>query len=760
MIFYARENQLLSEHLAAVSGLAQLFAGKFGFGSVGSLAGLLHDQGKYTGVFQDYLQRSINGEDARRGEVIHALQGAKFVDESISDRLISDILGNVISSHHSGLFDSISDGERTLSKKITKPEDKLHYEEAVANFRPDIDLKSIESEFLAAFNICQQHQLDAPFMLHLLTKTLFSCVVDADRCNSAGLDVKSYLPEWTWIGRFLEEYLSGFSAEGELNQIRQKISQQCKESGGCSRGIYTLSIPTGGGKTLSSLRFALEHARENELERIIYVIPYLSILDQTAGELRKVFGERTDDIVLEHHSSIELPEDEREESEYRLLCSRWDSPIVLTTMVQFLETVYSNKASKLRKFHNMANAVIVFDEVQALPVRCTHLFNDAVNFLRQFGRSTILLCTATQPHLHEVDRPVRLSDKPELVQIPCDQADIFKRVSIVDRSADVKTVEGIASLAESQIAQSKSTLIILNSKKSAQSVFEQCSAFDCAKVFLTTDLCPAHRMELIDKLRANLKPETRQLSLCISTQLIEAGVDISFDCVIRSKAGLDSIIQAAGRCNRNKEHIEPQTVFVVDVEDEKLSRLPEIESGKSITSRVFREKADAGFLSKEAIDTFYKYYFYDRKKMMDFDTRDGRTTVYSLLSKNPLGAEAYKDRNKNHEYRGIPSAFERAAKEFSVIDAVQTGVVVPYGGALRFVSMFEDSYDPKEQMRILKKLQQYTVSVYSHVLEGLKEDRAVDVIRSVKNEFYLLSPDYYDPEMGLKREALYSLLEI
>jgi CRISPR-associated endonuclease/helicase Cas3 len=694
MSFYARENQLLSEHLTVVSVLSQLFAGKFGFGNIGSLVGLLHDQGKYTGAFQNYLQRSLNGEDVRRGEVIHALQGAKFVDESISDQLISDVLGNVISSHHSGLFDSISDGERTLSKKITKPEDKMHYEEAVGNFRPAIGLKPIEVEFLSFFKICQQHQLDAPFMLHLLTKVLFSCVVDADRCNSAGLDLKDDLPDWSWIGRFLEEYLSGFSADGELNQIRQKISQQCKESGGCSRGIYTLSIPTGGGKTLSSLRFALEHAKENKLERIIYVIPYLSILDQTADELRKVFRETTDDIVLEHHSNIELPEDEDEESDYRLLCSRWDSPIVLTTMVQFLETIYSNKASKLRKFHNMANSVIVFDEVQALPIRCTHLFNDAVNFLRQFGQSTILLCTATQPHLHEVDRPVRLSNKPELVQIPCDQADVFDRVSIEDKSTDVKTVEGIASLAESQITQGGSTLIILNSKKSAQRVFEQCTDFDCEKVFLTTDLCPAHRMALIDKLRENLKPETRQLSLCISTQLIEAGVDISFDCVIRSKAGLDSIIQAAGRCNRNKEHTDPQTVYVVDIEDEKLSRLPEIESGKSVTSRVFREKAGAGFLSKEAIDTFYKYYFYDRKKMMDFDTRDGTTSVYSLLSKNPLGAEAYKGRNDNREYSGIPCAFDRAAKEFSVIDAVQTGVVVPYGEALRLVSKFENTYEP------------------------------------------------------------------
>ena len=202
MIFYARENQLLSEHLEAVSVLARLFASKFGFGNAGSLIGLLHDQGKYMEAFQNYLQRSLHGEDARRGEVIHALQGAKFVEESIPDKLMSDILGNVISSHHGGLFDSISDGKRTLSKKITKPEDTLHYEEAVENFCPAIELDPIKVEFWGFIEVCRQHQLDAPFMLHLLGKSLFSSIVDADRCNSAGLNLKDDLPDWKWLGSF------------------------------------------------------------------------------------------------------------------------------------------------------------------------------------------------------------------------------------------------------------------------------------------------------------------------------------------------------------------------------------------------------------------------------------------------------------------------------------------------------------------------------------------------------------------------------
>ena len=756
MNYYARKNQLLSDHLNETAVLSRQFAGKFGAGDTGALVGLLHDQGKYTFAFQDYLKRSLNGEPTKRGEVIHALQGAKYINETFVDALISDILGNVISSHHGGLFDSISDSQRTLSNKINKPEEQLYYKEATANFSPEITVEAIQKELCDTVKICEKHNLEASFMLHLLTKVLFSSLVDADRSNSAGLHLEEEIPDWKQMILWIERYLSKLPKSSQLDKIRKLISSQCKKAASRTTGIYTLSIPTGGGKTLSSLRFALEHAQKNGLERIIYVIPYLSILDQTAAELRKAFGDKTDEIVLEHHSNIEPLEDEAEESKHQLVCARWDSPIVLTTMVQFLETIYSNKASRLRKLHNMANAVIVFDEVQALPIKCTHLFNDTVNFLHKLGQSTILLCTATQPHLHNTDRQVQLSDNPDIVQIPADKVDAFTRISIEDVSSDVKTSEEVATLAEGQLKKDKSTLIILNTKSAAQKVYEQCVYLGCEKVFLTTDLCPAHRMELIEKLRKNLRPESRQLCLCISTQLIEAGVDISFDCVIRSKAGLDSIIQAAGRCNRNKEHADPQTVYVVDIQDESLSRLPEIESGKNVTSRVFREKNGHDLLGKDAIDSFYRYYFFDQKKSMDFDTRDGTTSVYSLLARNPLGTDAYKSRH-DEAYKGLPCAFERAAREFSVIDALQTGVIVQYGYANTLIDQFKDTYDPKEKLRILKRLQKYTVSVYENALNDL---RKLGAIVPVNDTFYLLSPDYYDGAQGLKREALSSLMNV
>lgn len=750
--------QLLENHLSEVAQLAKNFAEVFGVGECGRTAGLLHDLGKYTEAFQNYLERSQRG-DAKRGEIIHALQGAKYVESTLNDSVISDILGNVIASHHGGLFDDITSGERTLSLKTDKEENQLHYNEAKSEFSPKISGEKLKKEILSVCKICQEKKLDSYFMLHLLTKIIYSCVVDADRCDTAGLEISNVSPDWDSLMRRLECFLSKpkFSGTTDIDRVRKKISKQCLLAGCKEQGIYTLSVPTGGGKTLSSFRFALEHAKAHKLKRIIYVIPYLSILDQTSETLHEIFKDEGDELILEHHSNIELPEDDDKEEEYRLLTSRWDSPIILTTMVQFLETIYSNKASRLRKFHNMSESVLIFDEVQSLPIKCIHLFNSAVNFLQTFGKSTILLCTATQPHLHKTDRPVLLANpaSSDIISITSDEKKAFERVHIEDRTQGTMDYKQIAELAKAQIENGKSTLVILNTKADARGVYEQCRAITCEKAFLTTDLCPAHRLDVLKRIRDNLAPETRHVTLCVSTQLIEAGVDVSFDCVIRAEAGMDSIIQAAGRCNRNKENSALQPVYVVDVQGEKLSRLPEIKEGKNETARVFRERNEADLLSNESINLFYTYYFYAQKNKMDYCSKNGKTTIYSLLSDNPLAMSAFKNRNAKN-YDGLPSAFQTAAEEFSVIDGGQIGIVVPYGDAMQLVSEFQGSYDSKEKMRILKKLQKYTVSVYSNLLDEIKQ-----AVTPVDDLFYVLDPDFYDKEeQGLRRKAMFSFLNV
>jgi len=314
--------------------------------------------------------------------------------------------------------------------------------------------------------------------------------------------------------------------------------------------------------------------------------------------------------------------------------------------------------------------------------------------------------------------------------------------------------EQIAELVKSQIDQGKSTLVILNTKKDARKFFEQCKDIICEKAFLSTDFCPAHRLDILEKLISNLDPKTKKITLCVSTQLIEAGVDISFDCVIRAQAGMDSIIQAAGRCNRNKEKSTLQSVYVIDVQNEKLSRLPEIKEGKSVTKTVFHEKRDTNLLSPEVINLFYEYYFYAQKDKMDYTTRDKTTTIHNLLNTNLLGIGAYQNRN-NVIYKGLPCAFKTAADEFSVIDDAQTGIVVPFDNAITLVNDFVSCSNFKTRMKILRKMQKYTVSVYSNKFAKLVEAGA---IRLVEDTFYLLSPEYYDLEEGLVLEAKFSFL--
>ncbi len=273
MDYIARKGQKLSEHITNVARLAKTFAGVFSCENTAYLAGLLHDLGKYTKAFQDYLERSLRGDKVQRGEVIHALQGAKFAEKKIDDHLLADIIGNVIATHHGGLFDNIIDGERTLSVRTNKSEDKLHYEEAIKNFSPSINETKLKGEIRGFCQKCQTKNLNPLFMLHFLTKAVYSGLVDADRCNSAGLEIDNVVPDWKNLIQQLENYLGSFSGDGDIDEVRKSISEQCEQEGGRNQGIYTLSVPTGGGKTLSSFRFALEHAKKHKLKRIIYIIP-------------------------------------------------------------------------------------------------------------------------------------------------------------------------------------------------------------------------------------------------------------------------------------------------------------------------------------------------------------------------------------------------------------------------------------------------------------------------------------------------------
>jgi CRISPR-associated endonuclease/helicase Cas3 len=320
------------------------------------------------------------------------------------------------------LMDGISPcGNTPFRDRLVRENDGLHYAEVIkAAEEEHISISSVSdtlkqcgNELRKFIETCKANNLNVAFMLHLLTKSVFSCLVDSDRYNAYCFEInkvseiKIQLPPWEEYAQRLEQKISTFSATSGINIIRREISEKCLCAANRPKGIYRLDVPTGGGKTLSSLRFALNHARIHEAEHVIYVIPYLSVLEQTAKDIKKALQFKpADSFILEHHSNLIISDDPEEAQAYRLLTDRWDSPIIITTMVQFLESIYSSKSSDLRKFHNMGNAVFIFDEVQSLPLKCTYLFNEAVNYLYYCAGCSILLCTATQPPLNETEKPI------------------------------------------------------------------------------------------------------------------------------------------------------------------------------------------------------------------------------------------------------------------------------------------------------------------------------------------------------------------
>jgi CRISPR-associated endonuclease/helicase Cas3 len=713
--------QTLLEHADRVAKLSRKFAETFEAGNLAEVIGLYHDFGKATPAFQAY----ISNPTSKRGEVKHSIYGAKYID-SLSPSLplpITEILSNCIASHHGCLRDYLApDGDTPLSMELMndlKDKPSINYTGA------NLEILSTELKSLLAL------APDKGFAVSMLTKLLYSCLVDADRLDAylfeSGETYCPKTPDWVQMLRLLEAHLAKFASEPrtEMASLREKASVQCLESGLRERGIYQLNLPTGGGKTLSSLRFAIPHAQKHGMSKIIYVIPYLSILEQTAKTIRTAINVSADDItVLEHHSNI-LPDNEKY---YKLHTDRWDAPIILTTQVQFLESVFSAKGSDLRKLHNMTNSIIIFDEVQSLPINCVHLFNNTVNFLHKVCKSTILLCTATQPLLDKVSRPVLLSDKALIAD--CGTAPKRTKIIYALRRGGYTFPELAKFVLKNCDA---STLVIVNTKAAAKALFRELKNANVQVLHLSTNMYPAHRDKVITEIKERLG--TSEHFVCVSTQLIEAGVDISFSCVVRDIAGLDSIYQAAGRCNRHGEYEDVKNVYVVNIRGEKLDKLPDIKIGAEITQRLF----DGGALDT---DEYYRHYFHARKDQMDYPIDGG--SVYDLLTNNRQGYSAFV--NRGHEGKiELRAAIRSAAENFYVIAPGQTGVVVLDAESKAFLDKYTKSSKLSEKRHLLRTLGRYTVSMYKFQLDELKTHGALMEIGGL----CVLCEGFYDKEFGI-----------
>lgn len=616
-------NQTLADHCHNVAAYCSLYGDKIGMKNTAQLIGLMHDAGKAKKEFMTYLEKD---DSSLRGSVNHTSCGAKYIYERWQkgdsiQQLTAQMVALVICSHHGGLIDSLDVNGKNVFEKRIFPDKEIHYKESIENFfRECADQDKLDQlfqasmqEMLSLFQSLQKTSSKETllFQFGLTVRFLLSCLLDADRWDTC-LFMENRLPSpafllpelWDRLSERLEKYLQSSkmnqmgSSEKErnINQLRREISDHCFQFAERTPGIYQLHVPTGGGKTLSSIRFALHHAKRWNKERIFYVIPFKTILDQNANVIRECLGIRGEDVLLEHHSDIIWEEDEKQEK-YKLLTERWDVPIILTTTVQFLNTLFLGKTQSVRRMHNLANSIIILDEVQALPVKCINMFNSAINFLSSVCGATVVLCTATQPLLDEAPVPLQLSEPSNMISDCNEKFSAFRRTSIVDKCIPGKyDTDTLTNFILDRIQEHNSLLTICNTKLAArvlfQSLQEENKLLPEEEKFLlyhlSTGMCPAHRKQILDRIRAELKEKR---VVCISTQLVEAGVDLSFSCVIRSLAGLDSIAQAAGRCNRHGESL-CQNVYLVNFELENLSHLPDIQVGADITSRVLREFQD------------------------------------------------------------------------------------------------------------------------------------------------------------------------
>ena len=797
--------QSLQTHLIETAEIAKLLAAKLDLDQAGELLGLMHDFGKYSQDFQEYI-KSVTGINPDADDYVlpngkkidHSTAGTQWVYRELRKfgaaqgigELFGQMLGLCIASHHGeGLIDCLDDeGNAVWKKRFEKDDELTHLAECEQNADEAVQQKARElvgENLIRSLLKAVKPILSDPasndkikeFYLGCLTRFLFSCLIDADRINSSDFEreaqkeVRRLTEKTNWQTAIdkLEAKLAGFENRPAeeikpIDEIRRKISDDCLKRASDSQGIYTLTVPTGGGKTLASLRYALHHAQKHHLDRIIYIIPYTSIIDQNAQAVREILG---GDWVLEHHSNLEP---EKQSWQDKLLSENWDKPIVFTTMVQFLDAWFGGGTRGARHIHPMINAVLIFDEIQTLPVKCVHLFCNVLNWLTTFGKSTAVLCTATQPllgesglqhfpkHKRESIAARGLLKQPAHAEIMGEHQDLDKlfadlsRVEIrFNEKAGGWNVQEAGAFLLEQFQTTPSCLFIVNTKKWAQELYQYCQRQNVppeALFHLSTNQCAAHRKAIFDTIKARLK--NKQPVICISTQLIEAGVDISMACVIRALGGLDSIAQAAGRCNRHGEKDGKGQVWVLNLQEQDFTRiLPDIQAGKTHAERVFRDFVGQDILQPVAMERYFEYYFYQRSDEMSYSVKNSATgSLLDWLSDNALNPYGEKNNKRSKPLPLLMQSFKSAGRAFQVIDAPTHAVIVPYGEGAELIAKLCGEWDPKEMRRTLQKAQRYSVNVFPNVWDKLQKENALhETIEG--SGIYYLNERYYNDEFGL-----------
>lgn len=699
------EWQPLEDHLKRVAELARSFADEFGVGEWGYLAGLWHDLGKYSKEFQKYLSSSGDPDahiEAKQGRVDHSTAGAQLAFRKSKNE--GKLLAYAIAGHHTGLLNGKDNEGSCLTARLQKEIPSCY---ACPDWLLRLPILKGLPFRLDKSRFC--------FQLSFFARMIYSCLVDADF-----LDTERFMDEeksqWRHGYPSLEilhaklqahlEQLTAKASPTTINGHRADILKHCIDAADQQPGLFSLTVPTGGGKTLSSLAFAMKHALRFGKKRIIYVIPYTSIIEQNAAVFRDILGE---DAVLEHHSNFD-PEEEDHRS--RLAAENWDAPLIVTTNVQFFESLFACRSSRCRKIHRIADSVVILDEAQMLPVP---LLKPSLEVLRELAlnyRTTIVLCTATQPALSTSETfKEGLEGVREIIPDPEILYRIFKRV---------KTVK-LPSLSDEELAdrlnECGQVLCIVNTRKHARLLYERLPDREGCH-HLSALMCPAHRTEVLDRIKAALaKGDPCRV---ISTQLVEAGVDIDFPVVFRSISGVDSIAQAAGRCNREGKLMGNGQVFVFTPE----AGLPPgyFRQAAETAEAVLRHHDDP--LSLEAVHAYFEQLYWLKGAALD---------QHQILADLAEGAKI-----GNFPFRVV-------AEKFKIIEEGMVTIIIPWNGkAERIIEELRYSVFPAAAAR---KAQRFTIQVYPEILYALLNAGSVERLHEQYN--VLINRDLYREDLGL-----------
>ena len=716
---------LLSSHLEGTGQRAADFLETVGRAEFGRSAGLLHDLGKYTQEFQARL--------AGGGRVNHSTAGAKVAIERYGEKL-GKMLAFCIAGHHAGLANG-AQGERISSLK-----DRC--EAVLPTLDPLWQQEISLPESLPAPSIKLRDRVSAGFCASFFIRMVFSALVDADF-----LDTEAYFaelernpkprgqhPALGELRERLNAYLGTLTKQArasEVNDLRKEVLNHARSKADEQPGLFTLTVPTGGGKTLTSLAFALEHAVLHRFARVIYVIPYTSIIEQTAAVFRTALrsgdGDEAD-FVVEHHSTFDEDRIGNREAKdkLRLAMENWDAPIIVTTAVQFFESLFANRPSRCRKLHNIADSVVILDEAQTLPLEFLRPCVTVIDELARNWRTSIVLCTATQPALASSNGfEGGFENVRELAPDPRRLHRVLKRTRIVHQGKmdDTEIVD--------RLRESPQALCIVNTRRHARELYESMADLEGA-LHLTTLMCARHRRERLEAVRQRLKSG---YPVClIATSLVEAGVDVDFPVVWRAEAGLESIIQAAGRCNR-EGRASTGNVFVFEpAEGDGRKPPPEIAQFASAARSVMRRHDDP--MSLEAIHSYFQELYW----LKGDDALDAKHILRQL-----------RERRRNLDF-----PFETIAREFRLIETAMVPVIVPYRGKNGDDETLERLVRELEWVerpgRIARLLQPYLVQIppiARTALLAAGAARAVAASRFDTQFVVLTNLDLYRAEVGL-----------